>query len=85
MRRTVLLPWQEIDGYRHIGHSWQDRYRRMITDMTFYIIAVATVLVIAATLRSVLHDGRTPRPPRSHRVDPDFVAPAARASYRPIA
>jgi hypothetical protein len=54
----------------------------MITDMTFYLITVATVFVIVATVRSVLHDGRTPRPPRSHRVDPDFVAPGARASYR---
>ncbi len=49
--------------------------------MTFVLIsAVALLLVLAATVRSVLHDAPTARP-LSHRVDPDFVAPGSRLRH----
>ncbi len=53
----------------------------MISDMAFLmILLVLAIVAVVATVRSALHDGPT-RPPRSHDVDPDFVAPGARASY----
>lgn len=56
----------------------------MITDMTLLLILLAGAIVsIALTVRSVLHDAPAARlrPPRSHRVDTDFVRPADRAAY----
>lgn len=44
------------------------------------ILLVLAVAAVVATVRSVFHDGPA-RPPRSHRVDPDFVAPARRSAY----
>ncbi|SFI12770.1 hypothetical protein SAMN05216561_10572 [Nocardioides psychrotolerans] len=53
----------------------------MITAMTLMIAVLAlSVAALVATLRSVLHDGSA-RPPRSHRVDPDFLPPSARSSF----
>lgn len=53
----------------------------MMTDMTLLVIlALVSVAAVVATVRSLLHDGPA-RPPRSHRVDPQSVAPAARAAY----
>ncbi|GEP37229.1 hypothetical protein NPS01_08920 [Nocardioides psychrotolerans] len=49
--------------------------------MTLMIAVLAlSVAALVATLRSVLHDGSA-RPPRSHRVDPDFLPPSARSSF----
>jgi hypothetical protein len=73
--------WLEMNDHRHICHWWQYRDERMITDMTFLILLlVVSVVALATTVRSLFHDGPA-RPPRSHPVDLDFVAPAARASY----
>jgi len=51
----------------------------MITAMTALIILLAiSVVLLVATVRSVLHDGQGPsQPPRSHFDDPQFRAPAA--------
>lgn len=45
--------------------------------MTFLVILLAAALVLsAATVRRVLHDGRGPQqPPVSHFDDPQFHAP----------
>jgi hypothetical protein len=53
----------------------------MITAMTFLILTlvVAAVLgIAAATVRTITHDGRFTRPPRSHFEDPRFVSYVAR-------
>ena len=51
----------------------------MISAMTFLILfSVVAALMIAETLRLVIHDGRGPqRPPASHFQDPRFGAPGA--------
>ncbi|WP_170286111.1 hypothetical protein [Nocardioides rubriscoriae] len=41
------------------------------------ILTLVAVVAVAATVHSLRHDGPR-RPPRSHDVDPDFVAPSAR-------
>jgi hypothetical protein len=54
--------------------------RRTITDMTFLLIlSLVATAAVAATVRAILHDGPV-GPPRSHLVDPDFVAPADRTT-----
>ena len=71
--------WQEINATWLFCHSWRDHDRRMITAMTFLILlSVIAVLMIAGTLRLLVHDGRGPqRPPASHFQDPRFRSPAA--------
>ena len=51
----------------------------MITAMTFLILlSVVAALMIAGTLRLLVHDGRGPqRPPASHFQDPRFRSPTA--------
>jgi len=49
--------------------------------MTFLLVlAVLALAGIVGSLRCLFYDGPA-CPPRSHRVDPDFVAPAARPTY----
>lgn len=50
----------------------------MITAMTFFILLLAAIAVLAAaSVRTTLHDSRgTRRPPRSHDVDRSFLPPA---------
>jgi len=79
-----MLPqmWQKINVLWHSCHSWQDHARCMITAMTTFILlalVVAAVLgIAAATVRTITHDGRFTRPPRSHFEDPRFVSYSAR-------
>jgi len=51
----------------------------MITAMTAFIIILAVAAVIvAATVRSIRHDGLgSTQPPRSHFADPQLAAPSA--------
>lgn len=57
----------------------------MIGDMTALLILLAlSVVLIVASLRAVFSDGLrgdAGTPPRSHAVDPDFVAPAQRSRF----
>jgi hypothetical protein len=52
----------------------------MITAMTFIILLLAVAALLSAeTVRRVITDGRGPqRPPVSHFLDTDFIAPSAR-------
>jgi hypothetical protein len=72
--------WQKINVGWHSCHSWQESIGGMITAMTFLLILLAVAaILIADTVRRVLHDGQGPqRPPVSHFQDPDFRAPSAR-------
>ena len=72
--------WQKINVGWHSCHSWQESIGGMITAMTFLVILLAVAaILIADTVRLVLHDGQGPqRPPVSHFPDPDFIAPIAR-------
>ncbi|GAA5152349.1 hypothetical protein GCM10023340_32520 [Nocardioides marinquilinus] len=45
------------------------------------IVLVLSLAAIAWSVRAVLHDGPSARPPRSHGVDTDFVAPTVRGAY----
>ncbi len=46
--------------------------------ITFWFLAIISVAVLVAAVRSVLHDGPA-RPPRSHFVDPTFAPPSQRS------
>jgi hypothetical protein len=74
--------WQEIDSGRHYCHWWQDLDRSSITAMSLLLIVlVLSLAAIAWSVRAIFHDGPSARPPRSHGVDTDFVAPTARGAY----
>jgi hypothetical protein len=72
--------WQKINGACHSCHSWQESIGDMITAMTFIILLLAVAALLSAeTVRRVITDGRGPqRPPVSHFLDTDFIAPSAR-------
>ena len=71
--------WQKINAPWLFCHWWRDLDRSMIPAMTFLILfSVVAALMIAETLRLVIHDGRGPqRPPASHFQDPRFRSPTA--------
>ena len=74
--------WQKINVLWQSCHSWQDPAGSMITAMTTFIllalVAAAVLGIAAATVRTITHDGRFTRPPRSHFEDQRFVSYSAR-------
>jgi hypothetical protein len=80
MRTMLAHSWQKINVLWHSCHSWQDHGEGMITAMTFIIILLAVAALLSAdTVRRVITDGQGPqRPPVSHFVDTDFIAPSGR-------
>ena len=65
---------------RHFCHWWQEVRRCRITAMTFLLILLVALAVVAvgATVRDLFADEGPRQAPKSHYEDPMFRAPAAR-------